>query len=299
MKLESNHTLNIEAFVDADEVDVIYQDTPYYLAPDGAMAEETFIVLREAMREAGKVAIARLVLSSRERVVTIGRAREGDVRLDARAPNEVRATSAYFDEIPDAKPDTEMLELAEALIKQKTTKFDPTAYEDRYETALMAMIKEKLKGHKPIIAAEPAARQRRQPDGRAEGEPRAGEAAGAEQGQGAGGGEAGGASRGRRPRPRREPWTGRASASSGRWRRLPRRLAARAVERRGGQLHRGVTRRTGIVVFGRRLLRGPDAAVERRVAAARAPGRVIRSEGGFLRLVDRRGGGRADRARAG
>ena len=58
VKLESNHTLNIEAFVDADEVDVIYQDTPYYLAPDGAMAEETFIVLREAMREAGKLAIA-------------------------------------------------------------------------------------------------------------------------------------------------------------------------------------------------------------------------------------------------
>ena len=67
----------------------------------------------------------------------------------------MRATSTYFDEIPDAKPDAEMLELAEALIAQKTTKFDPKAYEDRYETALMAMIKEKLKGHKPIIAAAP------------------------------------------------------------------------------------------------------------------------------------------------
>ena len=155
MKLESNHTLNIEAFVDADEVDVIYQDTPYYLAPDGAMAEETFIVLREAMREAGKLAIARLVLSSRERVVTIGAREKGMFVCTLRAPNEVRATSTYFDEIPDAKPDAEMLEMAEALIKQKTTKFDPKAYEDRYETALMAMIKEKLKGHKPIIAADP------------------------------------------------------------------------------------------------------------------------------------------------
>ena len=101
VKLESNHTLNIEAFVDADEVDVIYQDTPYYLAPDGAMAEETFIVLREAMREAGKVAIARLVLSSRERVVTIGAREEGMFVCTLRAPNEVRATSTYFDEIPD------------------------------------------------------------------------------------------------------------------------------------------------------------------------------------------------------
>ena len=105
VKIESNHTLNIEAFVDADEVDVIYQDTPYYLAPDGAMAEETFIVLREAMREAGKVAIARLVLSSRERVVTIGARDKGMFVCTLRDPNEVRATATYFDEIPDEKPD--------------------------------------------------------------------------------------------------------------------------------------------------------------------------------------------------
>jgi DNA end-binding protein Ku len=145
----------IESFVDASEVDVIYQDAPYYLAPDGAMAEETFIVLREAMRGAGKVAVARLVLSSRERVVTIGPRGKGMFVCTLRAPNEVRATSAYFDEIPDAEPDREMLELAEALIAQKTTRFDPAAYEDRYEAALKAMIKEKLKGHKPIIAAAP------------------------------------------------------------------------------------------------------------------------------------------------
>jgi len=155
VKLETNHTMAIEAFVDEDEVDVIYQDTPYYLAPDGAMAEETFIVLREAMRAAGKVAVARLVLSSRERVVTIGPRDKGMFVSTLRGPGEVRATSAYFDEIPDEAPDKEMLELAEALIKQKTTKFDPAAYEDRYEAALKTMIKEKLKGHKPIIAAEP------------------------------------------------------------------------------------------------------------------------------------------------
>ena len=80
---------------------------------------------------------------------------------------------------------------------------------------------------------------------------------------------------------------------------LPRRMAARALERRGGQLHRGVTRRTGIVVFGRRLLRSPDAAVERRVEAARAPGRVLRSENGFLRLVSGEAGDGPLQARAG
>lgn len=155
VRIESNHTLNIEAFVDESEVDVIYQDAPYYLAPDGAMAEETFVVLREAMRKAGKVAIARLVLSSRERVVTIGARENGMFVTTLRNPNEVRGTAEYFGNVPVGKPDPEMLDLAQKLIEQKVTHFDPKAYEDRYEVALMAMIKEKLKGHKPIIAAAP------------------------------------------------------------------------------------------------------------------------------------------------
>ncbi len=155
VRIESNHTMNIEAFVDEGSVDVIYQDAPYYLAPDGAMAEETFIVLREAMRKTGKVAIARLVLSSRERVITIGARENGMFVCTLRNPNEVRGTAEYFGAIPAGKPDQEMLQLAEALIKQKDTIFDPKNYEDRYEVALMSMIKEKLKGHKPIIAAAP------------------------------------------------------------------------------------------------------------------------------------------------
>ncbi|RWB34536.1 Ku protein [Mesorhizobium sp.] len=155
VRIESNHTMNIEAFVDERSVDVIYQDAPYYLAPDGAMAEETFAVLREAMRKSGKLAIARLVLSSRERVVTIGARENGMFVCTLRNPNEVRGTAEYFGNIPAGKPDPEMLQLAEALIKQKETTFDPKNYEDRYEIALMAMIREKLKGHKPIIAAAP------------------------------------------------------------------------------------------------------------------------------------------------
>jgi len=155
VRIESNHTMNIEAFVDAGEVDVIYEDTPYYLAPDGAMAEETFVVLREAMRKANKLAIARLVMTSRERVVTIGARGNGMFVCTLRNPSEVRSTAEYFDTIPTGKPDPEMLELAEKLIEQKVTKFDPKRYEDRYEAALMQMIREKLKGHKPIVAAAP------------------------------------------------------------------------------------------------------------------------------------------------
>ena len=155
VRIESNHTMNIEAFVDAGEVDVLYQDTPYYLAPDGAMAEETFVVLREALRKSGKVAIARLVLTSRERVVTIGARETGMFVTTLRNPNEVRGTAEYFDNIPVGNPDPEMLDLAQKLIEQKVTTFNPKDYEDRYEQALMAMIREKLKGHNPIIAAAP------------------------------------------------------------------------------------------------------------------------------------------------
>lgn len=155
VKIESNHTINIEAFVDEGSVDVIYQDAPYYLAPDGAMAEETFVVLREAMRKSGKLAIGRLVLSSRERVITISPRETGMFVCTLRNPNEVRGTAEYFGNIPVGNPDQEMLDLAAKLIDQKTTEFNPADYEDRYEVALMAMIKEKLKGHKPIVAAAP------------------------------------------------------------------------------------------------------------------------------------------------
>ncbi|WP_127523303.1 Ku protein [Mesorhizobium sp. Z1-4] len=155
VKIESNHTIGIEAFVDEGEIDPLYLDAPYYLAPDGAMAEETFVVLREALKKAGKVAIARLVLSSRERVITIAPRETGMFVCTLRNPNEVRGTAEYFDNIPVGEPDKEMLDLAEKLIEQKTTEFDPKDYEDRYEAALMAMIKEKLKGHKPVIAAAP------------------------------------------------------------------------------------------------------------------------------------------------
>jgi DNA end-binding protein Ku len=155
VRIESNHTLNIEAFVDEDDVDVIYQDAPYYLAPDGAMAEETFVVLREAMRKSGKLAIGRLVLSSRERVITIGARENGMFVCTLRNPNEVRGTTEYFGNVPVGNPDSEMLELAQKLIEQKVTTFNPKDYEDRYEVALMQMIREKLKGHKPIIAAAP------------------------------------------------------------------------------------------------------------------------------------------------
>ena len=134
---------------------MLYQDAPYFLAPDGPIAEETFVVLREAMKKTGKTAIARVVMSNRERVVSIDVRDKGMLMQTLRRPQEVRKSSEYFDDIPEGKVDKEMLELAEKLIEQKTKPFDPGAFNDRYEEGLMEIIKAKIKGETPVIAAAP------------------------------------------------------------------------------------------------------------------------------------------------
>ena len=156
VRIETTETINIEAFVDEDAVDGIYLDAPYYLAPDGAVAEETFVVLREAMTKAKKVAVARLVLSSRERVVAIAPRAGGMLVQTLRRPQEVRGETAYFEDIPADGADKEMLDLALKLIKQKSSAFDPSEYKDRYEDALLQVIRAKIAGEEPVMAAAPA-----------------------------------------------------------------------------------------------------------------------------------------------
>ncbi len=155
VRIETTETINIDAFVDQDTVDVLYQDAPYYLAPDGPVAEETFVVIREAMKKSKKVALARLVLSSRERVVTIGVRDNGMLVQTLRQPQEVRGQAAYFEDIPENGADPEMLDLALKLIEQKERKFDPNEYKDRYEQALMELVKAKVAGQEPVVAAAP------------------------------------------------------------------------------------------------------------------------------------------------
>jgi len=154
-RVESTETINIETFVDEDAVDGIYHDSPYYLAPDGAMAEETFVVIREAMKKTGKTAIARIVLSNRERIVSVGVRDRGMLVTTLRNPREIRGEAAYFEDIPANGADAEMLQLAEQLIKQKTGTFDPEQYTDRYEEALMEVIKAKIAGEEPVVTAAP------------------------------------------------------------------------------------------------------------------------------------------------
>ena len=155
VQIESSKAIVIEKFVDANDVDPIYFDSPYYVAPDGAVAEETFRVIQWAMREKRKVALSRVVLSNRERLIALMCRDKGFLMMTLRTADEVRDSKEYFTDIEDEEPDQEMLELAERLIEQKSAKFDPSEFQDRYQDALLEMVKAKVKGQEPVIAQAP------------------------------------------------------------------------------------------------------------------------------------------------
>lgn len=155
VKLDSSETIEIERFVDAGEADPIYFDAPYYLAPDGPVAEETFRVIREAMRRKNKLALSRVVLSSREHLIAISVRGKGLAVTTLRTADEVRDDAPYFTDIRDEAPDPEMIELAEQLIAKKSGPFDPAAFTDRYQDALLDLVKAKIAGEEPVVAKAP------------------------------------------------------------------------------------------------------------------------------------------------
>ena len=155
VRLESTKTIDIESFVPADEIDRLYWDNPYYLVPDGKMAAEPYSVIRAAMERSGQIALGRLVMSQRERLVALEPRENGIVATMLRSHEEVRAWSQFFDDIPNVKPDAEMVAIAEKIIDQKAAEFDSTRFDDRYEDALRELIESKRKGAKIVKAAAP------------------------------------------------------------------------------------------------------------------------------------------------
>lgn len=148
VRLESTRTLDIERFVDVGDIDRLYWNAPYYLTPDGKMAVEAFGVIREAMERSGKLALGRVVLHQRERLMALEPRDLGIVAYSLRTFDEVRPPKDFFGSIPDKKPDAKMVDIAERIIEQLQGPFDPTQFDDRYEAALKALIAEKQKGHK-------------------------------------------------------------------------------------------------------------------------------------------------------
>jgi DNA end-binding protein Ku len=155
VKLESTKTIDIERFVPGDEIDRIYWDNPYYLAPDGKMAQEAFGVIRTAMEKSGQIALGRIVMATRERILALEPRGKGILAYTIRSDAEVRKPDEIFDSISGAKPDAAMIAIAEKIIEQQEGPFDPSRFVDRYEEALKQLIADKQKGHKPAKVAEP------------------------------------------------------------------------------------------------------------------------------------------------
>ncbi|MBW8813530.1 MAG: Ku protein [Caulobacterales bacterium] len=155
VRLETTRTLDIERFVDEDEIDRLYWNDPYFLTPDGDMAVEAFSVIREAMKSAGKIALGRLVMHQRERLMALEPRGKGIVTYSLRSNREVRDAADFFDRIPEEKPPKAMVDIAARIIEQQEGPFDPSQFNDRYEDALRALIAEKEKGHKIARVEEP------------------------------------------------------------------------------------------------------------------------------------------------
>lgn len=146
LKIESTKTIEIETFVPAAEIDEIYLDSPYYLAPDDKVAEEAFAVIREAMTKKKMVGIGRIVLARRERMLMLQPRDKGMLATTLRYPYEVRAGSEIFDEIGDVKLPGEMLDIAQEIINRMSGHFEPETFTDRYEEAVVSMLKAKQAG---------------------------------------------------------------------------------------------------------------------------------------------------------
>ncbi len=128
------------------DIDRIYWNDPYFLVPDGKLAAEAFGVIREAMARQDRIALGRVVLHQRERLLAIEPRGKGMLAYSLRTFDEVRSPDSLFDDIPAVKPDPKMIEIAERIVEQLEGPFEPKGFNDRYEEALRALIKEKEKG---------------------------------------------------------------------------------------------------------------------------------------------------------
>jgi DNA end-binding protein Ku len=152
VQIESNHTIDIDSFVPKDEIDKRFLNHPYYIAPDGKAGTDAFAVIRDAMKDQDRVALARIVLTNREHVIAIEPLGKGLLGTTLRYPYELRDEDEYFDDIKSPKISKDMIELAGHILKTKAAHFDPSKFKDDYENALKMLVKRKAAG-KPIKAA--------------------------------------------------------------------------------------------------------------------------------------------------
>ncbi|MFC7378672.1 Ku protein [Brevundimonas sp. GCM10030266] len=153
VKLESTKVISIDKFVNEAEIDRLYWADPFFVMPEKGAGIEAFVVIRDAMKKQGKVALGSLVLRGKERQLALEVRDKGLLAWTLRAHDEVRDAGDYFDDIPKVKADADMVEIATRIIGQKEADFDPTTFKDRYDDALKALIKSKTKGGKRLVEA--------------------------------------------------------------------------------------------------------------------------------------------------
>ena len=155
LQIESSKIIDLDRFVDRDEVDPVYLDTPYYVYPDGELAAETFRVIGEAMAHKNKVGVGRVTMSGRERLVMVEPRDAGLIMSTVRSADEVRP--AEFGPSAKGEIDPDMVAIAETIIDRRSGPFDPTTFRDRYQDALHELVAQKTKGQgvTPQEVAEP------------------------------------------------------------------------------------------------------------------------------------------------
>src|SRR5690349_11781765 len=158
VKLESRKTLDLVQFVDEDDIEAMYFEKPYYVVPADDLAEEAYVVLRDALKDAKKIGVGQMAMRGQEYVVAIKPAGRGMLMETLRYADEVHKSSGFFRDIGDTKPDPDLLDMASMLIERKAGEFDPKEFHNRYVDALHRLIekKQKAKGAK-IIEEEDSA----------------------------------------------------------------------------------------------------------------------------------------------
>ena len=146
VQIESTRTIDIDQFVPKSEIDERYIDSPYYIAPDGQVGQDAFAVIRDTIGKLNMVALGRVVLTRREHVIALEPKGRGLMGLTLRYPYEIRDEASYFEDIPELKLPKEMLDLATHIVNTKSGHFDPSLFQDRYENALIDLLKKKEAG---------------------------------------------------------------------------------------------------------------------------------------------------------
>lgn len=152
LKIESKKTVEIVQFVDSHEIDPIYYEKPYFVVPDGDLADEAFIVIRNALKETKKIGIGQVVISGKEHIASIRPCGRGLILETLRYEDEVRDADKYFDDVEEVDVDADQLDLAKELINRKSSPFDPSKFEDHYQEALKELVKAKIE-HRPAESA--------------------------------------------------------------------------------------------------------------------------------------------------